>query len=957
MRQFYLLTRTATLISVLCLPGVAFAQTGDISGQVTDNTGGVLPGVTVEASSPALIEGSRVSVTDGQGRYSLTLLRTGTYSVAVSLPGFSTVVREGVEVVTNFTATVDAELSVGSIEETITVSGEAPLVDVQRTVQSEVISRDVVDSLPTGRNPWGVGMTLPGMTTRSAAGLAVGEVGGIGGAQQNYLMRHGSDQGDSHTEIDGMNVSSGFGGGEHNALYHDDGQVQEYTYDSIGGTSEHQTSGVIINLVPKEGGNTVTGSAYASFANEGMYTSNYSPAQAAQGLKAPSQVKKLWDYNFSLGGPLVADRLWFFASTRFWGNDKTSPVTFDQPGVDAGENYSFENNLKSGLLRLTAQANTSNKVNVSYNVLHRYRPFINTSAGPNPSVAYTREGTMRSPTLTPYVGQVKWTSTLNNRMLLETGYSINHMSFGTYYQDFIAPGAITREDTSLRQQWSAGDTNTLRVTEMNYASSKLSIVTGSHSAKIGFSYSWGYDTSQVRVNGDLHQQYSNGVPTSVQVYSTPTLRARNEVAQQIGFFAQDSWTIDRLTVNGGVRFDYFKGNVPAQEAGAGRFVPARSVAAFDAFPTFSDISPRIGLAYDISGDGRTALKFAVGRYVEQEATGYPGGFNVLRTSNETRPWSDTNGDDIAQDSEIGAARNAKFGLPGSRAVADPSLSRNNNYSVNANLEHELRPGLSISGGYYYRKYSNFRETHNSLTSASDYDSAQYADPRGNGRSVTVSWLNAAMIGKVDNFIRNTENWRNYNGFDINLNARFGDGGVLSTGFSAGRIVKNDCDYEDPNGRTHGGRPFFAKGGPFCDQTQFDIPFDKTFKMHGAYPLPLPSNIPTIAISGVFQSVPGDVRTISKVVTRRNFPQATFGYTIIPLSQPGEDYLPRHNQLDLKLNTTIEAGNARIRPELAIYNLINVDTILVQNNFHGGSLDNIAAIIDGRVIRLGVNITF
>ena len=956
MRKITFLPLTAALIALL-VPTTALAQ-GDssVAGQVQDATGGVLPGVTVEVASPALIEGSRVTVTDGSGQYAVTALSIGAYTVTFSLPGFSTVVRDGIQLASNFTANIDAEMRVGSLEETITVSGESPLVDVQRTTQREVITRESVDALPTGRNPWGVGMTLPGMTTRSAAGLAVGDVGGVGGAQQNYLMRHGSDQGDSHTEIDGLNVSSGFGGGEHNALYHDDGIVQEYVFESIGGTSEHQTSGVTINLIPREGSNTFSGNGYMSYGNDSLYTSNFNAEQQAQGLQAPSEVKELYDYNFGLGGPLAQSRLWFFTSWRYWGNDKTVPFTFSQPNRPAtpeADGYSYRNELWSGLLRLTGQANTRNKLSVSYNRLHRTRPNINTSAGPNPSIAYTADATMFSPTPTPYVGQAKWTSTLSNRLLLEAGYSINHMAFGTFNQDFA--GGVTKEDTQNGTQWNGGDGDVSRVTEMQYIQTKLSYVTGSHSLKAGFSYGFGYDTSGTSIANDLHQRYVGGEPNAVQVYAT-AITQRNEVGRQVGFFIQDSWTLDRLTLNGGIRFDQFKGVVPAQCAVAGRFVQDRCIEALNDLPTFNDVSPRFGLAYDLSGDGRTALKFAIGRYVEQEATGFASGFNTLRTSNETRTWADLNGDDIAQDNEIGPTRNVNFGLPSDVRNADPNLNRANNYSVNVNLEHEVRPGLSVSGGYYYRKYKDFRITDNRAIQPSDYLTAQVADPRGNGQFVDVSWFPAALNGFSDNLIRNSDNWRNYNGFDINLNARFGDGGLLTTGFQAGKQVKNDCDQENPNGRTHGGRPFFASGGPFCDQTQFDIPFDKTFKLSGAYPLPVPGNI---MVSGVFQSVPGDIRTLTGVVTRRNIFQANIpsGYFLIPFSKPGEEYLPRHNQLDLKFSARIQAGDAQIRPELAIYNVANVDTILVQGNIFGGSFDKISTIIDGRVIRLGVNVTF
>ena len=200
------------------------------------------------------------------------------------------------------------------------------------------------------------------------------------------------------------------------------------------------------------------------------------------------------------------------------------------------------------------------------------------------------------------------------------------------------------------------------------------------------------------------------------------------------------------------------------------------------------------------------------------------------------------------------------------------------------------------------------------------------------------------------------------GFDINLNARFGDGGILITGFSAGKVVKNDCEQENPNGNLHGvlGLELFSFGGPWCDQTPFDIPFDKTFKLSGAYPLPVPGDI---QVSGVFQSVPGNIRTITGVALGFQIPGATFSSALLPFSQPGEEFTDRHNQLDLKFNGTIRSGNVRIQPEFAIYNALNADTILLRNNVYtpftadGGTLNNIQAIVDGRVMRVGVNITF
>src|SRR5688572_5755516 len=200
------------LVGILCLGGSVHAQSA-IAGQVTDATGAVLPGVTVEAASPALIEGARTATTDSQGRYAIEALRPGIYKVTFTMQGFSTLIRENVELVSSFTAPINAQLKLGALEESLTVSGQSPLVDVQRTTSQQVLTRDVLDALPTGRNNWAIGMTLPAVTSRTSAGGAVSDVGGLGGGQQAYLVVHGSQAADARVEIDGMDVNSGLGAG------------------------------------------------------------------------------------------------------------------------------------------------------------------------------------------------------------------------------------------------------------------------------------------------------------------------------------------------------------------------------------------------------------------------------------------------------------------------------------------------------------------------------------------------------------------------------------------------------------------------------------------------------------------------------------------------------------------------------------------------------------------------
>ena len=245
-----------TLLSVvvgglLVLPAGAAAQ-GSIAGQVTDNTGGVLPGVTIEAASPALIEGSRVAVSDGAGLYTIIDLRPGTYSVTYTLPGFGTQVRDQIELQGDVTLNLDVAMSVGGIEETVTVSGAAPVVDVQQVQRIEVMTKEVQEAIPTGRSSWSYALLIPGVKVHKA------DVGGSAGAQQSEMMGRGLDAAHNSIEIDGMIVSPIFQDGRYQA-YLNPLLAAETSYTTTGNTAETQQGGLRMNMIPEEGGNNYSG--------------------------------------------------------------------------------------------------------------------------------------------------------------------------------------------------------------------------------------------------------------------------------------------------------------------------------------------------------------------------------------------------------------------------------------------------------------------------------------------------------------------------------------------------------------------------------------------------------------------------------------------------------------------------------------------------------------------------
>src|SRR5262245_44844576 len=325
MRKTWSLAHAVVVTSMLVLAATAWAQqTSSIAGLVRDSSGAVLPGVTVEAASPALIEKVRTAVTDAQGRFNIVNLRPGTYAVTFSLPGFNSVKREGIQLTAGFTAAVNADMQVRALEETITVSGETPLIDTQNTRQQKVLSSELLDALPSGqKTAINVVSLTPGMTT---AGLA--DVGGSLGtynAGGNATTFHGKTG--FKREFDGMRVENMEADGNLgyilNAI-----TVQETTVETGGVSAESDMSGVALNMIPKEGGNTFRYVVAGLFTNEHLSSDNFSDALRDRGVTLPSKVINIHDFWGTVGGPIKQDKVWFFAAERIWGNRNQRANTY-----------------------------------------------------------------------------------------------------------------------------------------------------------------------------------------------------------------------------------------------------------------------------------------------------------------------------------------------------------------------------------------------------------------------------------------------------------------------------------------------------------------------------------------------------------------------------------------------------------------------------------------------------
>jgi len=937
---FALRALAVTTFVLLLLPSHASAQSS-IAGVAKDDTGAVLPGVTVEASSPVLIEKSRTAVTDASGQYKIVDLRPGVYSVVFTLQGFNTFRREGITLTANATATVNGDMKVGSVSESITVTGEATLVDVQNSGRSQVVNREDLDTIPNGGQVWQVGFTLPGVVQ-----VGRSDVGGAGGIQQTRMSAHGATISDTTTTLDGMETNSMHGFAQ-SSQYWNDAAIQDMAFQTSNLGAESQTGGIMLNLIPQQGSNQFKGDIDAkSIPNNSFQSNNMTDALRAQHVSTPNKVLRLQDYSFSLGGPVKRDTLWFFSSVRYQqGNTQAQDVTYPE-----------DNLAKTFSGRLTWQETPKNKLTFYYEDTKKTKGHETSGPFIAPEAADMRRGQHHY-----HVAQAKWTSTLSPKLLLETGWSLSDITWNVDYRPGVEQQVGTpawfataeRMDRSTGGIWAAGAPPTLTLGKRHVVQSSVAYVTGSHSLKTGVQWDFGPRQNVRFANADLTQRYINGAPDSVLVYNTPNT-STNPLKADLGVYMQDSWTIKHLTVSPGVRYDYFNSTSPAQSSPAGRLVPARQFAAVP-IPTFSSISPRLGVAYDLFGNGKTALHGGINKYVIRLAPDIAIRYNPNSPDMDTRTWTDLNRDDIAQENELGPSQNLKFGIA-STTRPDTNLGRPYNVESNIGIDHQLTPTLSVGMSYYHRSYPTglFDRSQPFLpdnvdVSLADYTPVQLKNPL-DGSPLTLYNLSAPKLGLVDIVDRNPKGYTQwYNGLEWTFNMRLPGSGKLYGGVTSDRTVLKNCSVDDPNLNT------------YCDQTKLKIPFRNMFKLSGFYPLPFFG----IELSGNLMSFPGAQLSVDYIVNKALLTQLTGGAAVLtqasvtlPLIAPGTKFYKQQNEVDLAIGKSFKRGNGQaLRLRLDIFNALNTTWVETQNTTYGPLLDRPTSIMQARLFRVSAQFHF
>jgi hypothetical protein len=974
------------------VPTAVLAQ-ATITGTVKDTSGAVLPGVTVEAASPALIEKVRTVVTDGSGQYRIVDLRPGDYSVTFSIPGFSTFRRDGIELTGAFTATINAELRVGSLEETVTVTGESPIVDVQSVRRQTIIDGDVIKELPAARSYAGIMMLIPATTTQAGGNLDIQVTPGMlvfGGA--------GGRNNEARIQVDGLNTGAAFNGAGVSSYMPDISNAQEIVTTTSGGLGEAEVGGPSFSIVPKTGGNSISGSFYASNITKGMVGDNYSEDLQQRGLTTPGKLFKLWDMNLGIGGPIKQDTAWFFFQFRDQGSHRTIPGMFANKNMGDPSKWTYDRDTtrpavaagswRNAALRVTVQPTPRNKFNVFWDqqVPCQGAAVLGSDQGCRQSgddeIICGAAGASNPPcsaTAAPEIGtylsgygqrvqQATWTSPVTNRLLLEAG-------FGTYWSQWggtAHPGSNFTDLVGVTEQCTAGCPVNGSIAGLQYRSgtyrqnmqgtlgwrASASYVLGAQSFKFGYQGGHLIDDQFVTTNNQfISYRVNNGVPN--QITENINQFPLEQRVRYASFYAQEAWTIGRFTLQGALRYDRAWSFYPEVTVGPVRFFPTPvTYEQTDGVTGYNDLSPRGGVAWDLFGTGKTSVKVNFGKYLQAAQNGLA--YGQLRPTSRlattvTRTWTDRDGDfnadcdlsnPLLQDGVDYCSQISDLGFGQPRFTStlhDQLVSgwsvRPGDWQIGASIQQELMPRVSAEIGYNTRWLTNFTWTDNTLQAATDFTQFSVTapnDPRlpeeARGRVISGLYnVNQNVASLVNEVQTLAGDFGEYSQkhHGILLNVSARPRNGLLFQGGMGSGTTR-TNYCDPRGAAPEYTVLGAQG-PTNPWCNTSTGWVMRYTGLGSYTVPKVD----VLLSGTFRSDKGAqlaanmAFTAAQTTIGRNFANNAPNVTV-NLVEPGTLYGDRVNEVDLRFAKILRFGRTRTNVGFDLYNILNSAPVLTYN---------------------------
>ena len=894
------------LLTAAALPVSAQVQTGSILVRVADQQGGAIPGVAVTLSSPVLVSGTMSGVTDSGGVNRFPSLQPGIYSVKVELQGFRTIVRENVQVVVGQTVPLDLALTVATVAETVTVTGSSPVVDTTTANTSVNLGEQLLQGTPGGRDIWSlVEYKVPSLL------ITRPDVGGTSGGLQGVFNARGTTSAQNTSYLNGINVGDpaaiGAAGFYYDFDAFDDIQVSTGAHDIT-----VPTSGVFLNMVTKTGGEQWRGRTTLAWLGDATQTQNIDDNLLRFGFRPETNaVDFVSDVNISAGGPVIARKLRMFASVRDWRVHVNVPAAFSTLVLD-------QTDITSGLLNANYQINDTNRLTglISRQYYKKPRRFLVASN------TATIDSTVNEDDVFD-IYQVLWNSVVTQKFFIDARVGLNKIFFPTYLNGSdqtlldTATGIRTRNFVQGTERWR--DRYQGNATGQYYVDE---FAGGRHEFKFGVDLSHAPVENRVSRFDDVALEYSSttGLAQNVTLFATPFFT--KTAINMTSLYAQDSVSWNRLTVTAGLRYEQLVGYLPEQSSPASRFFPnlPRSFAKVDNVVNWKTTGPRLSAAYDLMGNGRTALKAAVGRYYYQIASGggILDGVNPNANYQEQFTWMDANGDRRFQAGE-NTGTPVISRVDTSTISVDPDYLRPYTDEFTGGLDHELLPALRLSAVFTHRVERNPQATSNP---ANPYDTFLTTRP-DNGRDGvagtaddgTFQFYNRSSTALNQTYFTNDRSFRQtYDGIEITATKRMSNRWQMLAGytFAQSRIEGLSVNV-NPNSLINVTGVLAGQNTNFNGQIG-DRPHQ--LKVTGTYVLPFYD----IGFAGNFNSQSG------VAITRQvNVAQTVGGNSTVNVEPLGSFRLPRRTVGDFRVFKTVNFGARSLETSVDFNNVTNANT--------------------------------
>jgi len=909
---------TLTFLLIFILPVAAWAQvstTGKITGVVTDPSGATVATATVTVKSPSLMA-DRSERAQSDGSYLFDLLPPGTYEVTVSANGFQTLRQTGIVITAGFTATVNSRLRVGQVQETVEVSGE-PAVDVQSVQAQTTFDQELLQEIPAGRDPWSTVAQMPGVTSTTF------DVGGNQSFQQSTMQVHGSTPGEQIFSFNGLDLNWPGANGGYTQFYTNHDSFDEFQVVADNAPASVSISGVYMNMVTKSGSNALHGQLAAYYSTAATEASAKLPTFNGSPVNSGSPTFLVRDTTASLGGPVIKDKWWLFGSYRRYDVDESILTVRDQQGnpvPDINHQTNFD-------LRSDWQLNSKNKFSFVWLYNEQNRFFRRDTA--YQFVSKEASWLQIEPA---YILEGLWTSQITNNFLLDVRVGYNKEVFPLGYQHSVGPNDINKQDVILSTETGAAPFAFANPAWLFKGSAGASwyrgSLAGTHNFKFGFEAGDNYNPYVYNINQGINALYQNGKPFEVIAYDTPF--TEKTYFRDTSAYVQDAWTVRRrLTLDLGLRYDRFTSYYPAQSSSPNltfpNLFPPQHFAASGNLVDWNNVSPRVGLAWDPTGKGRSVLRFSYDLSYKMEGTGIVETVNPVGFAGQTFMWNDTNGDGIPQPSEWDNPANFVSGFGGTSTHIDPHLSRPYSHELNVTYEHELWRDLRVSAAYYYRTKKNLIGLKNLAQPTSDYTAIATLNGAPitngvNGQPLTLFTLNTAPPTPNISLTNIPElNDNSYHGVEFNAVKRMSNHWQLLAGFTIQRQKGVFCcagfsddalndDFNDPN------RDINRRNNVLNNDATYVFKVDSTYEFPGK-----------VATSVNFQHYTGYPFQPQEVFSGPELNQ--FSETVI-LQPAGIQRLPSVNLLNLRISRQFVFGDRwQVEPVVDLFNLTNGQTVI------------------------------